>query len=86
MHKSKEVQLVLVTAVAMAMLGCRDERRDCVDGQNRLQPDSACQAGATGAHYIYGGSSGGRVGDTVVGGSVSRGGFGAIGGGDAGGE
>ena len=86
MRKSKEVQVALLAAVALAMVGCRDQRRDCVDGQNRLQPDSACQAGTTGAHYIYGGSSGGRVGDTVVGGRVSRGGFGAIGHGDAGGE
>lgn len=37
-----------------------------------------------GAHYVYGGSSGGHVGDAVVGGSVSRGGFGAIGGGGGG--
>ena len=86
MRKSKDVPLALLTAVALAMTGCRDQRRDCVDTQNRVQPDSACQAGATGAHYFYGGSSGGHVGDAVVGGSVSRGGFGAIGGGDAGGE
>jgi len=86
MRKSKEVRLVLLTAVALALTGCRDERRDCVDGQNRLQPDSACHAGSTGAHFIYGGSSGGHVGDTVVGGTVSRGGFGAIGHGDGGGE
>ena len=86
MRKSKEVHLVLLTAAALTVTGCRDQRRDCVDGQNRVQPDSACQAGATGAHYIYGGSSGGHVGDAVVGGSVSRGGFGGIGGGDAGGE
>jgi hypothetical protein len=41
-----------------------------------------------GAHYIYGGSSGGHVGDYVLGGSTSssilRGGFGAHG--EAGGE
>jgi len=86
MRKSKEVRTALLAAVALAMVGCRDERRDCVDMQNHLQPDSACQAGAGGAHYIYGGASGGHVGDTVVGGSVSRGGFGAIGHGDAGGE
>jgi hypothetical protein len=42
-----------------------------------------------GAHYIYGGSSGGHVGDYVLGGSTAshsilRGGFGAHG--EAGGE
>jgi len=75
-----------------------EQRRSCVDSQNRLLPDSACQAqnsGSSGyygssnggAHYIYGGSSGGRVGDAVMGGSVSRGGFGGIGGsGEGGGE
>lgn len=71
------------------MTACH-EKRNCVDAQNRLLPDSACQANSTpvaGAHYVYGGSSGGHFGDAVVGGSVSRGGFGAIGGhGEAGGE
>ena len=87
MRKSKEVKLLLLAAVALAVTGCRDEHRDCVDGFGRIQPDSACHAGAAGAHYIYGGSSGGHVGDVVVGGSsVSRGGFGAIGHGEAGGE
>jgi len=65
------------------MTGCRDEQQNCVDAQNHLLPPSACQTGATGAHYVYGGSSGGHVGDSVVGGSVSRGGFGSSGG-DAG--
>ena len=37
-----------------------------------------------GSHYVYGGSSGGQVGDGVIGGSVSRGGFGGIGGGHGG--
>ncbi|HUA93129.1 MAG TPA: hypothetical protein VL991_11200 [Terracidiphilus sp.] len=69
------------------MTACRDERQDCVDAQNHLLPPSACQTGGTtGAHYIYGGSSGGHVGDAVVGGSVTRGGFGSFGGFGDGGE
>ena len=87
MRKSKDVQVFLLAAVALSITGCRSERRDCVDPQNRLLPSSACQVGSSGARYVYGGVSGGRVGDTVIGGSsVSRGGFGSIGGGEAGGE
>lgn len=69
------------------MTACRDPRRDCVDATGHKLPDGACQTGggAAGAHYIYGGSSGGHVGDVVIGGSVSRGGFGGIGGGGEGG-
>jgi hypothetical protein len=90
MRRSKEVQLTLLATVALAMTGCH-EHRDCVDVNNHLLQDSACQAATptgTGAHWIYGGASGGHVGDAVVGGSsVSRGGFGGTGGGgDAGGE
>ena len=89
MRKSKDVQIFLLAAVALSITGCRSEHRDCVDPQNRILPDSACRASTPiyGAHYIYGGASGGRIGDSVIGGSsVSRGGFGSIGGGDAGGE
>jgi hypothetical protein len=63
MRKSSEVQLTLLAAIALSMTACRDQRRDCVDTQNRLQPDSTCQAGMYGSHYIYGGSSGGHGGD-----------------------
>jgi hypothetical protein len=87
MRKSREVQLTLLAAIALSMTACRDQRRDCVDAQGRLQPDTTCHAGMYGSHYVYGGSSGGHIGDAVVGGSVSRGGFGGIGGGGgAGGE
>jgi uncharacterized membrane protein YgcG len=90
MRRSREVPITILAAVALALTGCRDERQDCVDAQSRKLPDSNCQAGAPGAHYIYGGSSGGNVGDSVVGGSVTRGGFGGTGGsggsGDAAGE
>jgi hypothetical protein len=86
MRKSREIHLTLLAAVALSMTACHDERRDCVDSQNRLLPDSHCQAGTPGSRYIYGGSSGGRIGDSVVGGSVTRGGFGGTAGGDAGGS
>jgi hypothetical protein len=88
MRKSREVNLTLLAAVALTMTACRDQRHDCVDPQSRVLPDSSCQVGTPGAHYVYGGSSGGHPGDSVVGGSVSRGGFGGIGGhgGEGGGE
>jgi hypothetical protein len=84
MRKSREVQLTILAAIALSMTACRDQRRDCVDAQGRLQPDWNCEAGSSGAHYVYGGSSGGHIGDSVVGGSVTRGGFGGIGGGHGG--
>jgi hypothetical protein len=82
MRKSRDVPLTLLAAVALASIGCENEQRHCVDAQNHLMPDSACLAntgGGVGYHYVSGGSSGGHVGDTVVGASeagVSRGGLG----------
>jgi hypothetical protein len=91
MRRSREVQLTLLASLAVTLTACTPERRDCVDAQGRMLSDSACRASTRtgGAHYIYGGSSGGHVGDYVLGGSTSshsilRGGFGASG--DAGGE
>jgi len=92
MRRSREVKLTVLAAVALSITACRNERRDCVDAQGHLQPDSACRAGGTGGtggggyHYVYGGSTGGHVGDYVLGGSTTpRGGFGAFGG-DGGGH
>ena len=81
MRKSREVHLTILAAVALSMIACRDEPQNCVDAQNRLLPAAACQTGSSvpGAHYVYGGSSGGHVGDAVIGSSVSRGGFGGFG-------
>ena len=86
MRKSTAVPLTLLATLAAFATGCHTpETRNCVDAQGRIVPDSNCSnpTGATGFRYIYSGSSGGRVGDTVVGGSttpsesgVSRGGFG----------
>jgi hypothetical protein len=102
MRKSREVPITLLAALALSSVACNDApvTRNCVDAQGRIIPDTNCQAHPIGgAHFVYGGSSGGRVGDTVVGGSdseagVSRGGFGSGegegsghgGGGEGGGE
>jgi hypothetical protein len=104
MRKSSAVPLTLLAALAAFATGCRDtpESRSCVDAQGRIVPDSNCSTGSHGGsggmgflgyHYLYGGASGGRVGDQVVGGrstpsesGVSRGGFGGEGGGEGGGE
>jgi hypothetical protein len=87
MRKSREIHLTLLAVMALSVTACRDEHRDCVDSTGRLLPDSSCQTNTPGAHYWYGGSSGGHIGDSVVGGSsVSRGGFGGIGGDGGGGE
>ncbi|HTJ29029.1 MAG TPA: hypothetical protein VL346_00925 [Acidobacteriaceae bacterium] len=81
MRKSREVPLTLLAAAAMASVGCHSGPRHCVDAQNHLEPDSYCSSSSSsGSHYVYGGSSGGHYGDTVVGSSVSRGGFGHGGG------
>jgi hypothetical protein len=99
MRKSREVPITILAALAIFTAGCRDthESRNCVDAQGRIVPDSDCEAHATVTtyHYVYGGASGGHLGDAVVGGSatpsesgVSRGGFGhgGEGGGEGGGE
>lgn len=98
MRKSREVPITLLAVLAMFVTGCREtpESRNCVDAQGRIVPEGNCQAGSSGMsyRYIYGGSSGGHVGDLVVGGStspssssgISRGGFGHAGGGEGGGE
>lgn len=90
MRKSREVPLTLLAVAALASIGsttgCHDQPRHCVDAMNHLQPDSVCEArsGTTVYHYVYGGASGGHYGDTVVGASVSRGGFGGGEGGEGG--
>ena len=98
MRKSDHVPLTLLASLAL-ISGCRNsyETRNCVDSQGRIVSDSSCQTtgsgGTAGYHYVYGGRSGGHVGDQVVGGrstpaesGVSRGGFGHSGGGEGGGE
>jgi hypothetical protein len=84
MRRSREIPTcVLLLAASAACLGC-NEQRDCVDAQDHKQPDTYCTSGGHGgAHYLWGGRSGGRYGDTVVGGrstsfsGIARGGFGS---------
>ena len=83
MRKSREVKLTILAAIALSMTACRTEHRDCVDRQGRKEPDSFCDATSGGSvyHYVYGGSSGGHWGDSVIGGGATpRGGFGGLGG------
>jgi hypothetical protein len=110
MRKSRSVPLTLLAAAAISVsTGCDapTQVRNCVDDQNHIVPDDRCNhmvgsgggGGIPGRYrYVYGGASGGRVGDAVVGastepaagtrvvsgetGAVVRGGFG--GGGEGG--
>lgn len=106
MKKSSAISLTLLTAVAaLATSSCaKKEVRDCVDQNNRIvedrfcderngqsQPMSGYPGGFLPYYWRYGGSSGGHIGDAVIGGgtsptpgtravsgrSVSRGGFGS---------
>jgi hypothetical protein len=106
MRKSQAVPLTLLaTAALAASTGCDDrprEVRNCVDNQNHIVPDDRCDHpslyvgsyGYTNYRYLYGGASGGSMGDTVIGGNanaepgavivsgetgVARGGFGGEG-------
>ena len=111
MRKSRAVPLTLLAVASLAATtACDDgptEVRNCVDSQKHIVPDGRCSqtpgyaGGGGGYHFIFGGASGGRVGDTVVGGSdtaaagarvvsgetggVVRGGFGGAGDGGHGG-
>ena len=88
MRRSREVPLTLLAAAAMVSIGCHSGPRHCVDGQNHLMPDSYCEEHRSGGgfFYVYGGSSGGHFGDSVVGASSGGlfGGFGHSGGGEGG--
>ena len=91
MRKSKEVPITLLAALALSTTGCEPPPHHCVDSTGHLAPESYCRNQATGYSYVYGGSSGGHIGDAVVGASsspddagVSRGGFGHGEGGEGG--
>jgi hypothetical protein len=89
--------LNLLAALTQFVTGRADtpETRNCVDEEGKIVPDFNCENSTLGMsyHYVYGGSSGGNIGDVVVGGSttsrsesdVSRGGFGQGDGGSVGG-
>jgi len=113
MRKSGAVPLTLLATAALATApGCNEhprEVRNCVDAENHIVGDSRCNpspspggSGGGGYHYVYGGASGGSIGDTVEAGSsapedgavvvsgesgdVVRGGFGSGESGEHGGE
>jgi hypothetical protein len=77
MRKSREVPLTLLATVALAAgSGCSHPRevRNCVDAQGRIVPDSVCEThhgGMVPFFFLYGGRSGGRFGDTVIGGRAT---------------
>jgi hypothetical protein len=108
MKRTQHITLGLLAGMALAFTsGCnrRPERRDCVDESGRITGEQNCQmaderrrSGYIGPmpyyHYLYGGSTGGHMGDAVVNGNpvpgmssgssgffggVSRGGFGSTG-------
>lgn len=83
MRKSRDVPITLLAALAISTTGCDPPPHHCVDAQGRIAPEGYCQNQSTGYTYVYGGSTGGHVGDYVIGASsspgdagVSRGGFG----------
>ena len=86
-RRSREIPACLILlATSAALAGC-EPRRDCIDASGQKLPDSACSAAqgrGSSAHFIYGGRGGTRVGDTVSGGSTTRGGFGSSDGGEGG--
>jgi hypothetical protein len=94
MRKSKEVPITLLAALALSTTGCEPPPHHCVDAQGRIAPESYCRNQATGYTYVFGGSTGGHIGDAVIGASTtagsgsgaSFGGFGHSGGGEGGGE
>ncbi|HTV15903.1 MAG TPA: hypothetical protein VME68_14375 [Acidobacteriaceae bacterium] len=85
MRKSQAVPFTLLAAAALTSGSGCDERprevRNCVDGQNHIVSDQKCDhpafyggyygSGSGGYRYLYGGASGGNMGDTVVSGRVA---------------
>ena len=83
MKRTQHITLGLLAGMALAFTsGCarRAERRDCVDETGSITSEQNCQlveqrqnSGYIGPqpyyHYLYGGSSGGHMGDRVVGGN-----------------
>ena len=82
MRRSNAVALALlaVATLSATSTGCEDhptQIRNCVDDNRHIAPDDRCDNEPfTGSvimpgsyYYLYGGASGGHLGDTVVGGS-----------------
>jgi len=100
-RRSSHVPLLVLGAAGATLLigsavdGCDNTQR-CVDNRGRIVADAMCHSGSGGGgfgapmpgyRYMYGGMTGGRVGDAVVGGASTSGGvrFGGFGGGGEGG-
>ena len=107
MKRSQHITLGLLAGMALAFTsGCHrmPERRDCVDESGRIVTDNNCDLAnaqrRNGSysgpyfHYVWGGRTGGNIGDQVLDGNpmpgmgsaassssggVSRGGFGSTG-------
>jgi hypothetical protein len=83
LRKSSQITLGLVASVAMAFTtGCRrTQAQNCVGADNRIVGDQFCddadqqRKNNTRSYYpyrwLFGGSSGGHIGDSVLGGSTS---------------
>ena len=73
MRKSSEVSVGFLSRIAEMLLGPSLilESRYCVDQEGKIVPDSCCENSALGTqfHWVYGGSSRGKMGDTVEGGN-----------------
>jgi hypothetical protein len=82
-RKSSQITLGLVASLAMAFTsGCRRTQvQNCVGADNRIIGDQYCdeadkqRRNSPGGYYpyrwLFGGSSGGHIGDSVLGGSTS---------------
>ncbi len=75
MRKSREVPLNLLASLSRFVTGDRSEQetRYCVDEEGRIVPEVYWQNSTLGIsyHYIYGGKTEGKIGDVVVGGSLT---------------
>jgi hypothetical protein len=76
MRKSSRVPLRILSTLAEFLRGplAVEESRYCVDENGRIVPDVCCENSTLGVtcHWVYGGASTGKVGDTVEGGSRER--------------
>jgi len=73
MRKPNQVPVTLLEALAQFVMGRHQSSQTCycVDEENRVVADFNCQTATLGLsyHYVYGGSSEGKIGDLVEWGS-----------------
>jgi len=74
MKRSQAIQLSIVTSVAATLLSCdgTPPTRYCVDQDQRVLDERACQQPTTGGHYWY---YGGRTGYVPTGTRITGGSF-----------